>query len=83
MNLSIVYSTRKNDPNFVRHLQQTCGIKKVEILAYTNNGNQSLTSLYNHALTKAKHDFMVFIHDDVIFESHNWGTKIIQHLQYL
>jgi GT2 family glycosyltransferase len=81
MNLSIVYSTRQNDPQFVRHLQQTCGFKKVEILAYTNPGNKSLSTIYNHALTQAKHDFMVFIHDDVIFESNNWGHKVIQHLQ--
>ncbi len=81
INFTIVYSTRQNDPQFVRHLQQTCGLKKVEILAYTNPGDKSLSAVYNHALSKAKHDFMVFIHDDVIFESNNWGRNVIQHLQ--
>ena len=81
INLSIVYSTRQNDPNFVQHLQQTCGLQKVEILAYTNSGDKPLSVIYNHALNQAKHDLIVFIHDDVIFESPNWALKIIHHLQ--
>ncbi|MDM8557676.1 glycosyltransferase [Candidatus Parabeggiatoa sp. HSG14] len=82
INFTIVYSTRQNDPQFVRHLQQTCGLKKVEILAYTNPGDKSLSAVYNHALSTAKQDFIVFIHDDVIFESNNWGRNVIQHLQH-
>jgi hypothetical protein len=81
MNFTIVYSTRQNDPHFVRHLQQTCGLNKVEILAYTNPGDKPLSVIYNHALNQAKHDFIVFVHDDVIFESQNWGLQIIEHLQ--
>jgi GT2 family glycosyltransferase len=82
MNLSIVYSTRHKTSQFIGHLQQTCGLKKVEILAYSNPGTNSLSSLYNHALKQAKHDFIVFIHDDVHFEHSDWGPKIIQHLQH-
>ncbi len=81
MNLSIIYSTRHKEPQFIEHLQQTCGLKKVEILAYTNPGAKSLSSLYNHALKQAKHDLIVFIHDDVRFDSPHWGRKVIQHLQ--
>ena len=81
MNLTIVYSTRQHDPQFVEHLQKTCSLKKVEILAYTNSGDQSLSAVYNHALNQAKNNFVVFLHDDVLFESHHWGHKVIHHLQ--
>jgi GT2 family glycosyltransferase len=84
MSLTIVYSTRpqaEKKSSFIQHLQQTCGLKPVEILAYTNPGTQSLSEIYNHALNQARHPFIVFIHDDIIFETLAWGTKIIHSLQ--
>jgi hypothetical protein len=56
MTLTIVYSTRPQEEkksSFIQHLQQTCGLKPVEILAYTNPGTQSLSKIYNHALNMA------------------------------
>lgn len=84
MTRTIVYSTRpqaEKKSSFIQHLRQTCGLKPVEILAYTNPGTQSLSEIYNHALNQARHPFIVFIHDDIIFETPAWGTKIIHSFQ--
>lgn len=80
-NLTIAYSTREIDLNYHEHVKATCGLNNVEILAYQNNGQQSLTEIYNQVLDKAKNDLIVFCHDDLIFETNNWGIKIINHFK--
>ena len=81
MSITIVYSTRHKEKNFIRHLQQTCGRKNVEILTYINKGQKSLSTLYNQGLSQARHDIIIFTHDDVIFENKGWGLKIIEHFK--
>ncbi|MBM4137237.1 MAG: hypothetical protein FJ241_10470 [Nitrospira sp.] len=79
--LTIVFSTRKDNPLFVYHLKQTCGVDDVEILQYINDGKYSLTEIYNKALREAKNDIIVFSHDDIIFEPDNWGIKIMNYFK--
>jgi GT2 family glycosyltransferase len=80
--ITIVFSTRKDNPAFIDHLKQTCGVNDVEILQYLNNGERSLTEIYNRGIKEAKNNIIVFSHDDVIFEqSSNWGRKVINHFQ--
>jgi hypothetical protein len=49
--ISIVFSTRKIDQSFVEHLKKTCLHKWVEVLPYENNGEYSLSEIYNMGLT--------------------------------
>lgn len=41
----------------------------------------SLTQAYNLGASKAKFDCLVFIHEDILFRTNNWGTIIIQSLK--
>lgn len=79
--ITIAYSTREIDPNYMSHVKNTCGLDKVEVLAYQNKGQQSLTEIYNEVLEKAKNDIIVFCHDDLIFETNGWGEKILNHFK--
>ena len=63
------------------HVKTTCGLDKIEVLAYQNQGQQSLTELYNQVLENAKNDIIVFCHDDLIFETNDWGKKILNHFK--
>jgi GT2 family glycosyltransferase len=78
--ISIVYSTRKHNPQFQQHIKETIGIKEFEILEFINNGEKSLTQVYNEGLEKSKYDLVVFSHDDIILKKdESWGKKIIKH----
>lgn len=77
--ITIVFSTKKSDPTFIGHLKKTCGLKNIEILEYINNGEYSLTEIYNKGLTASQHDIVVFCHDDIIFTKPKWGRKLISH----
>mgnify|MGYP006266257007 CR=1 FL=1 len=79
--LTIAYSTREIDINYMTHVKTTCGLDTVEILAYQNNGQQSLTEIYNQVLDSAKNNIIVFCHDDLIFETNDWGKKILNHFK--
>jgi len=79
--ISIVFSTRKIDEGYLDHMRKTCLCNDSEILWVENNGDYSLTEVYNKALVEAKNDIIVFCHDDLIFETRHWGKKIIDHFK--
>ena len=74
--ISIVYSTKKSDRKVKDHLRSSCGISNAEIIEIENPGIMSLTEAYQKGLTEAKNDIVVFVHDDVHFQTENWGRKL-------
>jgi glycosyltransferase involved in cell wall biosynthesis len=77
--ITIGYSTRENNQTFIEHLKKTVGPKNVEIIEVVNNGEKSLTKVYNEILNQAKNDIVVLCHDDIKFDDKGWGNKIIKH----
>ena len=65
MSLSVVFSTKKINPEFVESIKKSSGVYKIEILPYENPGKYSLTEVYNMGLEKATNDIVVFCHDDL------------------
>ena len=78
--ISIVVSTRKEDENFKLMLLKSVGLKDVQLLIYENNGEKSLTEVYNQGLRDSIYNINVFVHDDVILDN-GWGKKLIEHYQ--
>jgi glycosyltransferase involved in cell wall biosynthesis len=80
--ISVVFSTRKDNQKHIKHIEETSGIyKDLEVIQYINDGEYSLTQLYNKALKETTNDIVVFCHDDIIFETKNWGKKILSHFK--
>ena len=79
--ITVAFSTRKIDPSFVELLKKTSGIKSLEVLPFENNGEYSLTQVYNMALEKSSNDIVVLCHDDLYFDSNNWGQKVLNHFK--
>jgi len=77
--ISVVFSTRKKDEKYINHLKKTCGVKDLEILCYVNEGNYSLTEIYNKGLKESSFNVVVFCHDDLFFNKPKWGVKILNH----
>jgi hypothetical protein len=49
-----------------------------EILMYENDGQMSLTQIYNKGLKESVNDIVVFMHDDLILETSNMTPKIVK-----
>ena len=77
--ISVVFSTRGDNPKHIEHIKNTSGIHKgLEVKQYINNGEYSLTELYNKALKETTNNIVVFCHDDIIFDTKNWGKKLLK-----
>lgn len=78
--ISVVFSTRQLNYRFIEHIIESSGLgKKIEVIPFVNNGEKSLTQVYNEGLEKAKHDIVVFCHDDIVFNTKDWGLALSDH----
>lgn len=77
--VSVIYCTRKENPEHKEHLIKSSGLHKhIEVIEIINNG-ESLTKSYNRGLALAKNDIVVFCHDDLTIETNRWGDKLLKH----
>ena len=79
--ITIGFSTRKVDNEFIELLKKTSGIPKCEIIPVENNGEFSLTEIYNKILNESSNDIVILCHDDIYFDTKNWGNKILNHFK--
>ena len=79
--ITIGFSTRHIDNDFIKMLTKTSGVPSPEVIPFENNGEYSLTEIYNRILEQSTNDIVVLCHDDIYFDSKNWGQKIINHFK--
>lgn len=79
--ITIGFSTRKIDNSFVELLKKSCGVPNPQIIPIENEGKYSLPEAYNMILEQATNDIVVLCHDDIYFDSKNWGSKILKHFK--
>lgn len=77
--ISVVISTREINVPYIEHIRKTSGNPNIEILSYVNKGDKSLSEIYNTGLKEAKNEIILFIHDDLIFDTNNWCSKLLAH----
>jgi hypothetical protein len=76
--VSVVISTRKIDEGYKEHVRKMFSQPDTEILMYENDGEMSLTQVYNKGLKESVNDIVVFMHDDLILETSNMTPKIVK-----
>jgi len=79
--ITIGFSTRKHNQEYIDYLQKTSMYKEVEIIQKINNGEKSLSEVYNEILNESKNDIVVLCHDDLEFDTKNWADKVLKHFQ--
>ncbi|MCL8536464.1 glycosyltransferase [Chryseobacterium gallinarum] len=81
--LSIIVSSyqKKYYDQLVKNISETIGDGfQYEIIQIWNPGLMSITKAYNTGAEKAKYENLLFLHEDLIFQTKNWGIKLIEHL---
>ncbi|MDH6251925.1 hypothetical protein M2347_001652 [Chryseobacterium sp. H1D6B] len=61
------------------NISQSIGVP-YEIIRIHNPGLMGICTAYNQGAEKAKYDNLLFIHEDILFRTENWGAKLIIHL---
>lgn len=77
--ITVGFSTRQSNPKFIEYLQESSGIKNIVVIEKINNGEKSLSEVYNEILNESRTDIVVFCHDDIYFDSKKWAEKILKH----
>ena len=76
--ITVGFSTREDNPKYVEYLQKTCMYKQVEIIQKINNGEKSLSEVYNEIIDESTNEIVVLLHDDLEFDTKNWGDKLLK-----
>lgn len=79
--ITVGYSTREHNPQFIEYLKKSSGFKKIEVIEKINNGEKSLSQVYNEILEESKTDIVVLCHDDIYFDTSSWFHKIKTHFE--
>ena len=76
--ITIGYSTRTSNPTYSDYLKSRCGLKNIQVIEKVNNGDKSLSQVYNEILNESTNNIVIFCHDDLEFDTQNWGNKILK-----
>ena len=79
--ITVGFSTRTIDSDFIDHIKSTCGPKTIEVIPFENNGTHSLSEAYNIILEQSSNDIVILCHDDIYFDKKVWGNKILKHFE--
>lgn len=79
--ITIGFSTRKHNQDYIDYIQKTSMFKEVEIIEKVNNGDKSLSQVYNEIINESSNDIIVLLHDDLEFDTKNWGDKLLKGFQ--
>ncbi len=60
-------------------INQTIGVLYEIISIENSSGQLSICEAYNIGAAKAKFDIFCFMHEDVLFETINWGQAVVKH----
>jgi hypothetical protein len=77
--ITVGFSTREDNPKFIDYLKKSSGNKKIEVIQKINNGEKSLSQVYNEILEESNTDIVVFCHDDIYFDTNAWAYKLKTH----
>ncbi len=80
--ISIIISSQKKNllDKVSENIRNTIGVAYEVIGIENSEGKFGICKAYNMGAAKARYDIFCFMHEDVLFETQDWGKKVIQHL---
>lgn len=63
-----------------KNIAETIGVP-YEIIKIDNPGIMGICEAYNKGANKATYNYLLFLHEDVLFHTKNWGKNLQKHLQ--
>lgn len=79
--ITVGFSTRFENPNFVEYLKKSSGCKTINVIQKINNGEKSLSQVYNEIIEESSTDIILLCHDDIYFDTNSWYSKLLKHFE--
>lgn len=64
----------------IQSIKQTIGVVYETIVIDNKYAKLSLSTAYNKGAAKARFNILCFMHEDISFETNNWGKNVVAHL---
>ncbi len=80
--ISIIICSKQADitPEFKENIKTTIGVDYELVVIDNSQSTHTIFSAYNFGLTLSKYPNVCFVHEDVLFRTEKWGSKLIKHL---
>jgi hypothetical protein len=81
--LSIIICSRNKElsKEFLSNISKTVGVEYEIIHIDNSNNSYTIFSAYNTGFARSKFDNLCYVHEDVFFNTSDWGQKVINHLK--
>ncbi|MDR1738657.1 MAG: glycosyltransferase family protein [Candidatus Symbiothrix sp.] len=81
--ISIIVSTYRKSyfDALLQSIRKTIGEIAFEVIPIENHGQYSISQAYNLGAEQAQYNLLCFVHEDVIFESSDWGKVLLRAFQ--
>lgn len=77
ISIIVCHKDKKHLEEFKDSLKKTIGVEYELIVIDNTRSKYYLTKAYNTGVQKSNGEFLVFVHEDVRFETNNWGRVLI------
>ena len=61
-----------------KNIAETIGVTWEPVIIDNTQSPKGITHIYNLGAARAQYDILCFVHEDVLFQTQNWGVKIIE-----
>jgi len=81
--LSIIICSRKNNisSELKDNIELTIGVEYELIIIDNSHNKYSIFSAYNEGLSRAKYPYLCFMHEDILYQTKDWGEKVIAYFK--
>ncbi len=81
--ISVIICSINNDlaQQVQKNIADTIGVVWESIIIENTLSPKSLTEVYNVGASKAQYDVLLFVHEDVLFQTKNWGAKLLDYFE--
>ena len=81
--ISIIICSRNPDTykRFDENIKHTIGAEYEMVVVDNSKGMYGICGAYNEGVRCSKGDILCFMHEDIIYHSHEWGKRIEEYMQ--
>ena len=81
--ISIIICSRQHDiPKKLRdNIEQTIGVEYELVIIDNADNKYNIFTAYNKGVSLSRYPILLFMHDDILFHTNNWGNKVMAHFK--
>ncbi|RYZ26394.1 MAG: hypothetical protein EOO10_15675 [Chitinophagaceae bacterium] len=67
--------------SLIKNIDKTIGVEYEVLVVENEKLNYSISKAYNMRAAEANYPYLVFVHEDVVFHTPDWGLRLLAHFE--